>query len=557
MNSIARFSNHRLHGEQQVYDIGGCIANLIVPMQRLNDVSKHTLHKDIDKICNGYGFRPKNVTDALVIHIKASSSSHLNSIGEITPCMRSSTVTRFVKFFIAALYREIPSETDIICILARITTWLHSLDSSMSKPCIFIGCEQGLNRTGYIVVNLLVRMYNLPVMEALKRFRHVRPPGITKSHFITSLFRRFESGNVSVVKCLPPVFFSHKQLMRITGRHMVESRRLHNPLPTSFTRFTEHTAFEALMRDKPNKVIASFLQNYLRDIVDNMYTLESGQHADIFTKRFYMGLTKPIPCDQKTGNEIIQAPSDWAVSLKADGVHVCILCTPIATFLLERGKHTSPPVTLPFIWRNTHNIGLECTLIEGERVNDALWVYDILYSKDLAVGKKTPFRARYNKLIGLYRHNPTKDVRIKPFKRISSQLTLASLYFPEMPPTDGLIIYSRESTPTDAVVYKIKEHHTVELQVSERTCYARNSQGALEQLPFDLVSDYTVITTIDATNGLWECKPVVQKSFIMFHPIKLRMDTNEPNLIEPTITSCIEMTINPFYPNDLLRSRGI
>lgn len=551
-NSIAQFSDERLHREKQVYDIGGCIGNLIVPMQRLRHIDRHSVHIDVDKICNGYGFRPTNVTDALVIHVKAANSSHLNSIGDITPCMRSSQITRFVKFCIAALYSEIPTETDILCILIQISRWLESLDPTLSKPCIFIGCEQGLNRTGYIVVNILVRLYNLNTMDALRRFTHVRPPGITKTHFISSLFKRFGPLTVPVSKCLPPVFFSQKQLMRITGRHTVESRRVHNPVPMRFHTFTEHVAFEALMRDKPNKLIASYLRGHMNTVINALFTLEANHHVDLFTKRFYVGFNKPVPCDTAIAACIKNTPSDWAVSLKADGIHVCILCTQIGTFLLERGRHASPPVTLPDIWRDNDKVPLGCTLLEGERIGDMIWVYDILFSHDMGIGKKTPFRTRYNNLVGLYRHNQPPNICIKPFKRLDRAASLSDLHFPQMPPTDGLVIYSRGSLPCDALIYKVKEQHTVELQVTDRVCYARSGEAGLQTLPIDIVPNYTLITTIDATDGIWECNPVVvQGNLVLFRPIKQRTDTSEPNQIEPTITSCINMTISPFHPSDL------
>lgn len=68
-----------------------------------------------------------------------------------------------------------------------------------ARRFVALHCSYGFNRTGFVIVSLLVEAHGLPVRDALAAFAAARPPGIRHARFVTELLRRYDQDT------LPPL----------------------------------------------------------------------------------------------------------------------------------------------------------------------------------------------------------------------------------------------------------------------------------------------------------------------------------------------------------------
>ncbi|KAF5841082.1 protein-tyrosine phosphatase-like protein [Dunaliella salina] len=73
---------------------------------------------------------------------------------------------------------------------------------------IIVHCTHGFNRTGYVIINTMVRLAStvgFSIARCLKRFAMARPPGIYKDAYIDDLFRYHHECRAAAQVLTPPV----------------------------------------------------------------------------------------------------------------------------------------------------------------------------------------------------------------------------------------------------------------------------------------------------------------------------------------------------------------
>ncbi|XP_002974489.2 mRNA-capping enzyme isoform X2 [Selaginella moellendorffii] len=68
---------------------------------------------------------------------------------------------------------------------------------------VLVHCTHGFNRTGYMIVNYLVRYCGLPVTQALAKFAAARPPGIYKKSYIRKLYALYHDPTPFAAPAVP------------------------------------------------------------------------------------------------------------------------------------------------------------------------------------------------------------------------------------------------------------------------------------------------------------------------------------------------------------------
>lgn len=99
--------------------------------------------------------------------------------------------TKGIKHFkIACKGRDaVPDNESVNIFVYEALRFFHNHKQSGQNKYILVHCTHGHNRTGFMIVNYLVRIQGLTVKEALQRFAAARPPGIYKQDYIDALFR--------------------------------------------------------------------------------------------------------------------------------------------------------------------------------------------------------------------------------------------------------------------------------------------------------------------------------------------------------------------------------
>ncbi|KAJ0520295.1 putative mRNA (guanine-N(7)-)-methyltransferase [Helianthus annuus] len=67
-----------------------------------------------------------------------------------------------------------------------------SSQHAQSNKYVLVHCTHGHNRTGYMIVNFLMRSESVSVTEAIQIFSEARPPGIYKQDYIDDLYNLFD-----------------------------------------------------------------------------------------------------------------------------------------------------------------------------------------------------------------------------------------------------------------------------------------------------------------------------------------------------------------------------
>lgn len=100
-------------------------------------------------------------------------------------------VNKGIKYFkIACKGRDaVPDNESVNNFVYEALRFFHNHKQMPQNKYILVHCTHGHNRTGFMIVNYLVRIHSMTVKEAVQRFAAARPPGIYKQEYIDALFR--------------------------------------------------------------------------------------------------------------------------------------------------------------------------------------------------------------------------------------------------------------------------------------------------------------------------------------------------------------------------------
>jgi hypothetical protein len=514
---------------------------------------------------------------------------------------------------------EIPSEHDIQ-LISLIVHWFLKTSKKVTKKCkplFVIGCQQGLNRTGYVICSLLTRLFGIPIHQSIQAFRKAHYPGIVKQHFIDQLYKRYENVhacNESVSMFLRmPMALSIENLIHRKLQNSTQRRDKMITQPTKDREvYTVYNAFQEVIRERHTTWlgeelsinITTFLYTKtIPSILTSIATLlpNSGiQGGNI--RYFRNGFVRPFPCNKMEldsyGNDVFQ---ELMISIKANGRHATLIVCPIGVFVIERTQQVNEVKTLPFVFVSSEKIPLQLTVLEVEIMEyescTYIFPFDILYSEDATIeyrGKNVccaPFNVRQDVLRGLLSANVaslecgTKRVCIiqKTFYPLTSTLLkqlatnldekICELYpsvLTRQDGNDGFILSKKSANilgrvdGSDTIFphLKLKEVHSVDLSLTiggHREVKAHYAEGWLHDnailedgLQYDtcaLSRDYERI--VQEGPGMYECVCRVTKNRVGFRVACKRLDITEPNRMNPTIASCIKLTHEGFYIQEL------
>ncbi|TYZ66961.1 hypothetical protein PybrP1_012439 [[Pythium] brassicae (nom. inval.)] len=92
-----------------------------------------------------------------------------------------------------------PREDDVGQFIAIVDAFLEKRPTAR----IAVHCTHGLNRTGYLIVQYLVRKLGCSVKHALGSFSLARPPGLIKHQYVEALYRLLGEGEEVELPTLP------------------------------------------------------------------------------------------------------------------------------------------------------------------------------------------------------------------------------------------------------------------------------------------------------------------------------------------------------------------
>ncbi|XP_031494224.1 uncharacterized protein LOC116260211 isoform X1 [Nymphaea colorata] len=82
---------------------------------------------------------------------------------------------------------------------------------------ILVHCTHGHNRTGYMIINFLVRCYGYSVTEAIEAFTAARPPGIYKPDYIDALYTLYHDKKPESFVCPPTPEWKRSSELDLNG----------------------------------------------------------------------------------------------------------------------------------------------------------------------------------------------------------------------------------------------------------------------------------------------------------------------------------------------------
>ena len=83
--------------------------------------------------------------------------------------------------------------------IRRFQKYVRDFRCQYPSSYIAVHCTHGLNRTGYLIANYLIKYQNCSVTSALERFTNARSPGLVKYSYVEALYREHGAPNEDIV----------------------------------------------------------------------------------------------------------------------------------------------------------------------------------------------------------------------------------------------------------------------------------------------------------------------------------------------------------------------
>lgn len=453
-------------------------------------------------------------------------ASRLDTVFQGEPFGKREGVSHPCAIYNLAIVDEIPSEHDVHIVTLLMHWYLEKAIQSNRKPLFMIGCQQGLNRTGFLIAAALVRLFGVPIERAIRLFRKAHYPGIVKQHFIDQLYARYagvhgDPAPTNIFSRMPMAYSLENIVHRtLKGESGARDRpiRAHQRAAPRIPLMSTPIESPPGTRDRHTRVaythwcggerlipsVAHWLYEVtLPRILERVMTClgEPQPRQTNMVRPFRNGFVRPLPCaTAELDRHDADVVKDCDISIKANGRHASLVVSPVGVFVVERfdGRDVRSLPCL-FVSDATTRLPLKLTVLECELVEtpDALRVYafDILYSEDALLRAAdggplcaAPFDVRRERLAHLFSINVlrldgarTLIMQHKPFYPLTSKLLqtlrtggLDGLFDPflcDPRGNDGFIVSRRSanvlcrlsSGSTQFPHMKLKEAHTVDV----------------------------------------------------------------------------------------------
>lgn len=274
-------------------------------------------------------------------------------------------VNKGIKYFkIACKGRDaVPDNESVNNFVYEALRFFHNHKQMPQNKYILVHCTHGHNRTGFMIVNYLVRIHSMTVKEALQRFAAARPPGIYKQEYIDALFRFYHERKPETMLCPSTPEWKRSVSVDLNGNAMEDEDDDGDIMAALQEVEVEH---EVMTNDDIlGDAIPSAQQTDMQKICCMALGIESHGNS-------YFPGSQPVSLD-RAHLQLLRQRYYYA-TWKADGTRYMMLITRDGCYLIDR-KFNFRRVQLRFPKRGLPQGSFEShhlTLLDGEMIIDTV-----------------------------------------------------------------------------------------------------------------------------------------------------------------------------------------
>lgn len=274
-------------------------------------------------------------------------------------------VNKGIKYFkIACKGRDaVPDNESVNNFVYEALRFFHNHKQMPQNKYILVHCTHGHNRTGFMIVNYLVRIHSMTVKEAVQRFAAARPPGIYKQEYIDALFRFYHERKPETMLCPSTPEWKRSVSVDLNGNAMEDEDDDGDIMAALQEVEVEH---EVMTNDDIlGDAIPSAQQTDMQKICCMALGIESHGNS-------YFPGSQPVSLD-RAHLQLLRQRYYYA-TWKADGTRYMMLITRDGCYLIDR-KFNFRRVQLRFPKRGLPQGSFEShhlTLLDGEMIIDTV-----------------------------------------------------------------------------------------------------------------------------------------------------------------------------------------
>lgn len=263
-----------------------------------------------------------------------------------------------------------------------------------SKKYILVHCTHGHNRTGFMIVNYLMRSQPMHVAEALHIFAQKRPPGIYKQDYIEALYMFYHESPENLV-CPPTPEWKRSSDLDLNGEAVPEEDDDGNTEAV----LHEHVESKLITNDDVlGDPIPYDQQDAMRQIVYQLFELTPSGRGNLQFPGSH-------PVSLNRDNLQLLRQRYYYATWKADGTRYMMLITTHGCYLIDR-NFCFRRIQMRFPMKNMNEGFHHLTLLDGEMIIDKLpdsglkrryLIYDLVAISSRSV-VKLPFSERWKLL---------------------------------------------------------------------------------------------------------------------------------------------------------------
>ncbi|XP_006663896.1 mRNA-capping enzyme-like [Oryza brachyantha] len=288
----------------------------------------------------------------------------------------------------------VPDNESVNTFVYEVMAFLDRQKQSRNPKYILVHCTHGHNRTGFMIVNYLLRTQLSSVTEALNIFAQRRPPGIYKSDYIQALYSFYHEIPENIV-CPPTPEWKRPSDLDLNGEAKQDDDDGNGDLAPSPT----HEDDKVITNDDIlGDAVPNDQQDFLRSICFRLLELVPSGRANAQFPGSH-------PVSLNSENLQILRQRYYYATWKADGTRYMMLITRDGCFLVDR-NFCFRRVQMRFPLRNPNEGFHHYTLIDGEMIVDTVpglglkrryLAYDLMALNSQSV-VKLPFSERWKLL---------------------------------------------------------------------------------------------------------------------------------------------------------------
>ncbi|CAA6663422.1 unnamed protein product [Spirodela intermedia] len=234
------------------------------------------------------------------------------------------------------------------------------------KKYVLVHCTHGHNRTGFMIINYLLRSHpGMTVTEAIQSFALSRPPGIYKQDYIDELYKLYHERKPESLVCPSTPEWKRSSELDLNGEAVQEEDDDGNAIPVDVPSHEEHIENEAMKNDD---VLGDSIPPDQRDGFQQ-FCCHQLRLAPMGRGRLQFPGSHPVSLNRD--NLQLLRQRYYYATWKADGTRYMMLITTHGCYLIDR-KFEFRRVQLRFPSKGGVDGVHNYTLIDGEMIIDTI-----------------------------------------------------------------------------------------------------------------------------------------------------------------------------------------